>query len=338
MNELLRITDLHTFFDTPEGVVRANYGVNLAVNEREVVGVMGESGCGKTVLFLSILRLQQPGEIVKGSIQFDGCDLLGLSEKEMRKMRGRGIGLIPQDHATSLNPVYTVREQLREVLAIGRSGGGLAASVWGGFRLDRNRADSRIDAVLRSLSLHDAVRSGELLGRYPHQLSGGIRQRVLIAMALLARPKLLIADEPTTALDHYTRMEIVGILKGLQRRLTMLIVSHDLDLLSQICDRVAVMYGGRIVEQGASAEIFSRPRHPYTQLLISCERLVRGAPLSTVSGEVLNLIDFPPGCSFHPRCPVALPRCAETAPPDVSVGGAVVSCHHYPEGGQRCSG
>ncbi len=331
MTDLLRINDLSVVFNTDAGHVRANRGINLNVNENETVGIMGESGCGKTVLFLSILHLQQPGRIASGSIMFDGRDLTRLSGNEMRYVRGRQIALVPQDHATALNPAYTVGQQLQEALNIRRNGGGFwaAARAWG----QRKGSREEIKEVLDSLAMGDLVENGRLLGRYPHQLSGGIRQRVLIAMALLARARMLIADEPTTALDRASREQMLEVLKQLRGRVTMLIISHDLEAIHSTCDRVAIMYGGRIVETGYMLDVFNHPKHPYTKLFFSCQRFSRGDVLPDVTGDVLNLIDFPAGCSFHPCCPQASPICSEIDPAEIRMGNRTVACHLYRDSG-----
>ena len=334
MKELLKVRDLHVVFETPGGLVQANRGVNLDVKANQAVGIMGESGCGKTVLFLSLLRLQQPGKIVQGCVLFDGRDLARLGQKEMQRIRGSQIALVLQDHATALNPSFTVGEQLGEALVIRKNGGGLWRTVWGQHKLDDVGVRREIDSVLQDLALGDVVHVDKLLDKYPHQLSGGMRQRVLIAMALLARPRLLIADEPTTALDRATQMQTLALFERLRGRTAMLIISHDLDAISQTCDRVAVMYGGSIVERGAAAEVFANPRHPYTRLLLSCQKPRRGESLPPVSGDVLDLIDFPPGCSFHPRCSQAMSVCSQVKPSEFEVEGVKVACHLFGEEGR----
>lgn len=335
MKELLRVSNLNVVFDTPAGQVQANRGINLSVNENETVGIMGESGCGKTVLFLSLLRLQQPGRIVSGSILFDGCDLTKLSAKQMQQVRGRQIALVPQDHSTALNPAFTVGQQLNEALLIRDNGGGLWRTSLAGCKTRGDQARlAEIRMALNELALDELLTTGRLLDRYPHQLSGGIRQRVLIAMALLSHPRMLIADEPTTALDRATRIQTLEVLRKIRERVTMLIVSHDLEAIRSICDRVAIMYGGRIVETGPMQQVFYNPRHPYTRLFFSCQEFKRGEVLPKVAGDVLNLIDFPPGCSFHPCCPRVMPVCSERDPAETYIGDAMVACHLY-EGGDK---
>lgn len=337
MSELLRVANLSVVFDTPAGLVHANRGINLTVNENETLGIMGESGCGKTVLFLSLLRLQQPGRIASGSIAFDGRQLTGLTASEMQQVRGRQIALVPQDHSTALDPAFTVGQQLDEALMIRENGGGLwKTSLMGCRARDRSARLDEIRAVLSELALGELVDTGRLLARYPHQLSGGIRQRVLIAMALLGHPRMLIADEPTTALDRASRAQTLAVLNALCRRMTMLIISHDLEAIRTTCDRVAVMYGGRIIETGPMLSVFNKPRHPYTRLFLSCQKLSRGDDLPEIIGDVLNLMDFPPGCSFHPRCPQAMPVCSLVEPAEVHFDDAMVACHLYGSGENTC--
>ncbi len=337
MKGLLKVTNLSVVFDTPAGRVHANRGINLTVNENETVGIMGESGCGKTVLFLSLLRLQQPGRIVSGSVVFDGRDLTTMTAGEMQDVRGRQIALVPQDHSTALNPAFTVGQQLKEALMIRDNGGGLwQTSLIGRRSSVRQAFRAEIEAVLNELALGDLMDTGRLLARYPHQLSGGIGQRILIAMALLGRPRLLIADEPTTALDRASRAQTLGALNALCGRMTMLIISHDLEAIRTTCERVAVMYGGRIIETGSMLSVFRNPRHPYTRIFLSCQKLSRGDMLPEVTGDVLNLMDFPPGCSFHPRCPRAMPICSKLEPAEIHVDDATVACHLYGNGDQAC--
>lgn len=337
MRELLKVTNLNVVFDTPGGRVHANRGINLTVNENEAVGLMGESGCGKTVLFLSLLRLQQPGRIVSGSIMFDGRELTRMTTGEIERVRGRQIALVPQDHSTALNPAFTVGQQLKEALLIRNSGGGLCSTSLTGRKGKDSQAHlEEIKTVLSELALAELVDRERLLARYPHQLSGGIRQRVLIAMALLGRPRLLIADEPTTALDRASRAKTLEALNALCGRMTMLIISHDLEAIRSTCERVAVMYGGRIIETGPMLSVFDNPKHPYTRLFLSCQKLSRGHDLPEVIGDVLNLMDFPPGCSFHPRCPRAMPVCSEVEPAEVHLDDAKVACHLYATGEKAC--
>ncbi len=337
MKELLKVTNLNVVFDTPSGRVCANRGINLTVNENEAVGLMGESGCGKTVLFLSLLRLQQPGRVVSGSVVFDGHELTKMTASEIQRVRGRQIALVPQDHSTALNPAFTVGQQLNEALLIRDNGGGLWKTSLIGRKSGVGEAfQQEIRAILNELALGDLMDTGRLLASYPHQLSGGIRQRILIAMALLGRPRMLIADEPTTALDRASRAQTLGALNALCGRMTMLIISHDLEAIRSNCERVAVMYGGRIIETGPMLSVFNNPRHPYSRLFLSCQKLSRGDNLPEVIGDVLNLMDFPPGCSFHPRCPQAMPVCSQVEPAETHLDDAMVACHLYASGKKAC--
>jgi peptide/nickel transport system ATP-binding protein len=331
VNALLQVSDLHVYFDTAAGIVRANNGVTLEVREGESLGIMGESGCGKTVLFLSLLHLQQPGRIVRGRVVLDGNDITALEEPEMERLRGRVIALVPQNQATALNPAHTVRHQLAEALAVRRKGGGLWRS--GLHRGDNEPADDdEISRAFSGLGFDAGPMLDRLLRSYPHQLSGGMRQRVLIAMAMLMQPRLLIADEPTTALDRAIKAQALDTLQRLRGALTMLVISHDVEAIMATCDRVAIMYGGRIIESGPCAEILSQPRHPYGRLLVAAQQRTRGVELPAVAAETLNLIDFPPGCPFHPACPEAMPVCSIASPPECKADGATVACHLYARG------
>jgi oligopeptide/dipeptide ABC transporter ATP-binding protein len=283
------------------------------------------------VLFLSLLHLQQPGRIVKGHVLLDGRDITSLKESEMQRIRGRAIALVPQNQATALNPAYTIRQQLAEALTVRRGSGG----VWrqGQRGPGEERSDTgEITQVFDGLGFEAGPMIDRLLRSYPHQLSGGMRQRVLIAMALLMQPRLLIADEPTTALDRAVKAQALETLQRLRGILTMLVISHDVEAIATTCDRVAVMYGGRVIESGQCADVLSQPRHPYSRLLLAAQRRTRGEPLAAAAAETLNLIDFPPGCPFHPACPEAMPVCAAVPPPQCEANGATVSCHLYPKG------
>ncbi|MBN1856801.1 MAG: ABC transporter ATP-binding protein [Dehalococcoidia bacterium] len=336
MSALLEVNDLHVYFDTPQGVVRANNGVSLQVQEGESLGIMGESGCGKTVLFLALLRLQQPGRIVSGSVVFDKQDITRLSESEVERIRGRDIALVPQNHATALNPAYTVRQQLAEAMSVRDHGG----SVRTLFRLNRRTADGaasdEVRRVFRDLGFTDDRLLARLLQSYPHELSGGMRQRVLLAMGLLLEPRVLVADEPTTALDRATRAQSLEMLRKLNGKLTMLVVSHDLQAIENTCSRVAVMYAGRIVECGPVREVLREPRHPYSRLLIAAQSRTRGVPLADVFTDTSDLIEFPSGCPFHPICSQAMPQCSDEQPLEHRVNDVSVSCHLYGGEGAPC--
>jgi oligopeptide/dipeptide ABC transporter ATP-binding protein len=300
-------------------VVRAVDGVSWDVAEGETVALVGESGCGKSVSALSIMRLVAPpaGQIVGGQILFKGRDLLTLSEDEMRRIRGREIGMIFQEPMTSLNPVLTIGRQLTEGLEI---------------HLGMSTAQSKDRAVemLGMVGIPDGARR---LSQYPHQFSGGMRQRMMIAMALACNPRLVLADEPTTALDVTIQAQILELMKGLSRRLgaAMLIITHNLGVVARYADRVNVMYAGRIIERGTARELYGNPSHPYTLgLLRSVPRLdePRRARLAPIEGQPPDLTRLPAGCSFAPRCAFRVERCALEVPPLAPIGttGHVSAC------------
>jgi peptide/nickel transport system ATP-binding protein len=298
---LLDVRDLHVHFVTSRGVVRAVDGVSYAVRPGEIVAVVGESGCGKSVTALGIMRLlaKPAGRIVGGRVIFDGRDLMTLSEEEMRALRGRDIAMIFQEPMTSLNPVLPIGLQIMEPLQIH-------------LGYDDARAQARAVEVLGLVGISDAARR---LDQYPHQFSGGMRQRVMIAIALACNPKLIIADEPTTALDVTIQAQILELMKDLCRRLgiALVIITHNLGIVARYADRVNVMYAARMVEQGEADAVFNRPRHPYTVgLMRSVPRLdrPRGAKLETIEGLPPNLLEPPQGCRFAPRCPGRQDRCA----------------------------
>ena len=302
---LLEVRDLRTYIYTRRGVVKAVDGATFSVRPGETLGIVGESGSGKSMTCLSILRLvpEPGGRIVGGQILFDGENLLDKSPEEMRRLRGSRIAMILQDPMASLNPAMTVGEQIAETLALHR---GL-----------RGRAlDERVIELLRQVRISDPERR---VHAYPHQMSGGIRQRVAGAIAISCQPSLLIADEPTTSLDVTIQSQYLRLLKEIQREtnLALVFVTHDLGIVAKLCDRVAVMYAGRIVELGRTRDIFNRPRHPYAVGLLDClPTLRRGrGPLTAIEGQPPDLANVPEGCSFAPRCPMAEPRCSQTRPP-----------------------
>lgn len=334
MGYLLQVKDLHVYFDTPRGVVKANSGVNLKLEEGTRLAIMGESGCGKTVLVLSLMRLQQPGRIVKGWIKFSGREVTKISEREMQDLRGSEIALIPQNHATALNPAYTVGQQLSETLLRREGKTGLWSLL--GARPDKLR-DGQIEAIFAVLQRVGFTEQElkRVMDSYPHQLSGGMQKRVMVAVALLLEPRLLIADEPTTALDRPARMEMVNLLGKLAGGITLLVVSHEIDTVQKVSEYLAVMYGGRIVEMGLTAEVLSGPRHPYTRMLLQSQQLRRGQTIPT-SLEALDMVDFPAGCSFHPFCPSKTAICSQLEPVDIDMDGVMVSCHLYSGGAGAC--
>ncbi len=303
--------------------MRAVEGVSFHVGEGELLGLVGESGCGKSMTALSVMRLVgAPGRIVGGEVWFDGRDLLKLSESEMRAIRGDDIAMIFQDPMTSLNPVYTVGEQIAEALRLHRN-------------LGRKAAREGAVEAMREVAIPDPGRRAD---DYPHQLSGGMRQRVMIAMALACDPKLLIADEPTTALDVTIQAQILELIDELRRtrNLGVLLITHDLGVVAEVADRVAVMYTGRVVEASPVGELFARPRHPYTEgLLRSVPKLTevgvkKAERLQTIEGTVPKPTNLPPGCHFAPRCPHRMPRCTEGDIPLYQLeGGVSVRCVLY---------
>jgi oligopeptide/dipeptide ABC transporter ATP-binding protein len=308
---LLQLEELKTHFFTDDGVVRAVDGVSYDLGERETLAVVGESGSGKSVTALSILRLvaDPPGRIVGGRILFKGRDLATLPQGEMRKIRGKEISMIFQEPMTSLNPVYSCGEQIMEAVMLHEG-------------LDRKTARARAIEMLRLVGIPVPE---QRVDEYPHQMSGGMRQRVMIAMALACRPAILIADEPTTALDVTIQAQILELLKRLQAELGMavLLITHDLGVVAETADRVAVMYAGQVVEYCDVASAFRRTLHPYTAgLLASLPKLgAKRTTLRVIPGNVPNPAHFPQGCRFHPRCPVAQDRCRTQEPPVLTFDG-----------------
>ena len=323
MSHLLEVKNLQTQFRTRAGVVRAVDGVSFRLGRGELLGLVGESGCGKSVTALSVMRLvAPPGKIVGGEVLFDGEDLLKASESRLREIRGDDIAMIFQDPLTSLNPVYTVGEQIAEALRLHR-------------KMNHRQAREAAVEAMREVSIPDPARRAD---DYPHQLSGGMRQRVMIAMALACGPKLLIADEPTTALDVTIQAQILELLDELRRtrELAVLLITHDLGVVAEVADRVAVMYTGRIVEESPVAELFARPKHPYTEGLLrsvpklSVKDVQKAERLQSIEGTVPKLTDLPPGCHFAPRCPHRMPRCTEGVIPLYPLAGGVeVRCVLY---------
>ncbi len=323
MNHLLEVRNLQTHFPTRAGLVRAVDGVSFYLDRGELLGLVGESGCGKSMTALSIMRLiSPPGKIVCGEIIFDGNDLLKLPEADMRQIRGDDIAMIFQDPMTSLNPVFKVGEQIAEALRLHRK---------------MSRREARLAAIdaMREVSIPDPERR---VDDYPHQLSGGMRQRVMIAMALACNPKLLIADEPTTALDVTIQAQILELLDELRknRELAVLLITHDLGVVAEVADRVAVMYTGRIVEESPVEELFARPKHPYTEGLLrsvpklTSEYVSKAVQLETIEGVVPSPTDLPPGCHFAPRCRLRMPSCTVGEIPLYDLeGGVKVRCVLY---------
>jgi len=320
---LLEVDNLQTHFGTPDGVVRAVEGVSFHINAGETLGIVGESGCGKSVTAMSILRLipEPPGKIA-GAIRFDGRNLLEVPEPEMRDIRGNAISMIFQEPMTSLNPVLTVGRQIGETLQLHQ---GLSA---------RDAEKKAIDMLV----LVGIPAPQRRVREYPHQLSGGMRQRVMIAMALACNPKLLIADEPTTALDVTIQAQILDLMRDLNRRLgsAIMLITHDLGVVAEMCERVVVMYAGRKVEEASVREIFARPLHPYTRGLLGSvpklgSSLVDGGrgKLAEIEGVVPSLRQKIAGCPFAGRCPMATELCSRVAPAiEAKAPGHMVACHY----------
>ncbi|MBI4561362.1 MAG: ABC transporter ATP-binding protein [Candidatus Rokubacteria bacterium] len=307
---LLEVRDLKTYFFTAGGVVRAVDGVSYDVKEGETVALVGESGCGKTVSALSIMRLvaAPAGRILGGQILFKGRDLLTLDEEPMRRIRGREIAMVFQEPMTSLNPVLSIGRQLTEGLEIH-------------LGMTPEQARRRAVELLAMVGIADPERR---LSQYPHQFSGGMRQRMMIAMALSCGPSLILADEPTTALDVTIQAQILELMKNLSRRLgvAMVLITHNLGVVARYADRLNVMYAGKMIEQGSAREVYANPRHPYTLgLLRSVPRLdePRKAKLNPIDGQPPDLTRLPPGCAFVPRCRYAVARCGSEVPPLMTV-------------------
>ena len=317
---ILEIKELRTWFDTDQGMIKAVEGVSYRILEGETLGVVGESGCGKSVTAMSILRLnpEPPTQYAGGEILFGGRNLLAITDEEIRKVRGNDIAMIFQEPMTSLNPVYTVGNQIVEALQLHR-------------KMDANTAREYAIEMLRKVGIPSPeVRIDE----YPHQMSGGMKQRVMIAMALACDPKLLIADEPTTALDVTIQAQILDLLRTMQKELGMsiLLITHDLGVVAEMSDHVAVMYASKIVEYADTVTLFKHPRHPYTFGLFQSlpeMHVSEEARLHEIPGTVPNPLSFPSGCKFRTRCFKATETCAAVEPPLVDVGdGHLLACHH----------
>lgn len=316
---LLRVEHLVTEFATDSGVLRAVDDVSFEIPAGGTIGIVGESGCGKSVTSLSILRLiQRPGRIASGKILFDGKDLLALSDKEMRAIRGQKIAMVFQEPMSSLNPVYTVGEQIAESVILHQ----------------KKSKKQAIERAIELLALVGIPSPGERVHAYPHQLSGGMRQRVMIAMALACDPQLLIADEPTTALDVTIQAQILELLGDLRKKtgMAVMLITHDLGLVAEFAEHVVVMYAGRVVESAPVKDLFRKPTHPYTRGLLrsvpSYADNARQPRLPTIPGVVPDLRKLPPGCRFRDRCDVVIDRCSKDEPTlDARKDGRLVRCH-----------
>ena len=317
---LLEVDDLKTYFQLSSGVVHAVDGVTFKLDYGEALGIAGESGCGKTTTALSLVRLlPSNAKIEGGSVKLFGIDLVPKTERQLRRYRWREISIVFQGAMNALNPVQRVRDQIAEPI-------------------ERRLSLSRTEALKRAGELLDLVGIPKKRGAaYPHELSGGMRQRAMIAMALACDPAIIIGDEPTTALDVMVQAQILALLERLrdELNLSLILITHDLSVIAETCDRVLVMYAGRVAEEGSVREVFARPRHPYTQKLLSAFPNIQAdrRTLEVIPGSPPDLRTPPPGCRFHPRCAFAMPVCSEVVPPEVTFGDGVrVACHLYPPG------
>jgi len=316
---LLVVEDLKTYFSTGSGPVRAVDGVSFKVEHGEALGIAGESGCGKTTTALSLVRiLPANAKIISGSISLMGIDLVPKSDNALRRYRWREISIVFQGAMNALNPVRRIRDQIAEPIEERLGETPMAA---------RKRAGDLLELVGIPRKRGDA---------YPHQLSGGMRQRAMIAMALACDPAIVIGDEPTTALDVMVQAQILELLEDLRQKLglSLILITHDLSVIAETCDRVMVMYAGRIAEEGPVDEVFRRPRHPYTQKLMAAFPNIHAdrRTLDVIPGEPPDLRQPPPGCRFSPRCPFVMPVCREVVPPETTFSGVRVACHLYPAG------
>jgi peptide/nickel transport system ATP-binding protein len=316
---LLELRELRTYYETYEGTARAVDGLTFEIHEGEIFGLVGESGCGKSTVALSILKLvPDPGKIVGGEILFEDKNLVTQSEDEMRGIRGVKISFISQDPMAALNPVFKIGEQIADALIVHRN-------------LSRNQAHDLVVKRLERVGLANPEGTYDL---YPHELSGGMRQRAMIAMALACDPTLLIADEPTTALDVTIQAQILDVLKDLCKamNMTVLLITHNLGIVAETCDRLGVMYAGKLAEIGSVESFFETPMHPYTRGLLRAvpKATEETEELNTIPGEVPDLINPPKGCRFHPRCPHSMEKCRQTEPPSFDVGPKhEASCYLY---------
>ncbi len=316
MEKILEVSDLRIYYYLPQGVVRAVDGVSFDVYKGEILGIAGESGSGKSTLALAISGLlRPPAKVVSGKIIFMRRDLLSMDSEELRRIRGKEISMIFQDPSTYLNPVYTSGFQVAEVFEAHR---GLHAKKY----LDE------VVKLFRMVKIADPERRVEA---YPHQMSGGMKQRVLISMAIAEKPKLIVADEPTSALDVTIQAEIVDLLNEIRKETgsSIIFITHDLALLLEIADRIMVMYAGKVAEIGRAEEIAKDPLHPYTKALLASLRYERKKRLRSIPGSIPSLINPPPGCRFHPRCQYAMDICSKRDPGLINMSGRIVSCFLY---------
>ncbi|MCD6113681.1 MAG: ABC transporter ATP-binding protein [Thermoprotei archaeon] len=313
---LLKINNLKVYYYTRRGIVKAVDNVSLAMNKGEMVGLVGESGSGKSTLGLSIIRVLPPqAKIISGSVIFNGTDLLKLSEREMRKIRGKEISMVFQDPLTSLDPLQKIGDQIVETI------------------LEHEPNISKQEAYnMAKKALQEVGIPPDRIGNYPHQLSGGQRQRVMIALAMVLKPKLIIADEPTTALDVIVQDRIMELLSALKKEygMSILFITHDLALAAERSDKIAVMYAGHLYEYGSSTDVVNKPLHPYTEGLIeSIPDVFMRKEIKEIPGQPPDLTKPPSGCRFHPRCPYRMPKCSREEPPILQVNGRLVKCWLY---------
>ena len=314
---IIEVQNLKTYFHTPEGIVKSVDGVSFSIEKGKTMALVGESGCGKTQTSLSLIRLLAPtAKVSADKIEINGKETKDYTKDQVRGIRGKDISMIFQEPMTSLNPVYRVKRQLEEMIHLHQP------------ELSKQDIYQRAINILTRVGIPEPQ---ERIRVFPHQLSGGLRQRVMIAIALASNPRLLIADEPTTALDVTIQAQIIELLKEIQKEMEMsiLLITHDFGVVSQMADTVSVMYAGKIVEQGSMKDIFEDPWHPYTKLLIMSIpgiKVKRGGRLETIEGAVPNPMNFPPGCRFYPRCPYAEERCMREEPAPEVIGGRMVRC------------
>jgi oligopeptide/dipeptide ABC transporter ATP-binding protein len=320
LDNILEIDDLKTYFFTDAGVVKAVDGVSIQVQRGETHGLVGESGSGKSVTALSTLRIvPRPGKIIGGKITFDNMDLLSLKEKEIRKLRGKRIAIVFQDPMSSLNPLYTIEQQLTEVIRLHKG-------------LDKAAARDEARKILELVNIPEAEKR---LASYPHELSGGMKQRIAIARALSCEPSLLFADEPTTNLDVTIQAQVLDLMKNLKKEfgMTLVMITHDMGIIAEMTQRVTVLYAGQVYENANTRDLFVNPKHPYTEALLKAvPRLDRKKVLQSVPGNIPNLIEPPSGCRFHPRCPYMVDICKEKVPAlEAATPDHAVACHRWKE-------